>query len=243
MLFRPFYLILSVLIFGGLFCASSAFAQQNELYRRKLLNEQFSTESGLVKIAFLDVDGTLLISGKFGLVILPSVAERIAELNAAGYLVMTVSNQSLEKGDLPIRLADRGLYKITQIIRTKNSQALIHYIDFSDHDPHDKKPNTGMAERIENELALKGLKVDWTKSLMVGDAAYTKDERDPQNRVGQDRGNTDRLFAKKLKIQFYQASDFFGWSCQGVHSFKNPEQVAEYEKNKKIVCANRPQIK
>lgn len=232
---------LSFFIVGLIGCLISekAFSQQSTLYRRQILNSGFSTEGHVVKVAFMDVDGTLLISGKDikGVMILPFVPERIAELNQAGYLVMIVSNQSQAKDENSIKLADKSLYSVTQLIQSKNPKAVIHAIDFSDRDSHYSKPNTGMAENIENTLAQQDLKIDWSKSLMVGDAAYAKNETRPDGRAGYNHGNADRLFAKNLKIAFYEPNDFFGWRCHGINTFNSGLQVNQYLKKHLQRCS------
>lgn len=67
-----------------------------------------------------------------------------------------------------------------------------------------------------------GASINWSESFMVGDAAYTKADPSkmfpgdpvpppPYPRSADDFTNSDRLFAEKLGIAFYEPADFFGW--------------------------------
>lgn len=222
-----------------------------DLHRRLFLETNFALNENGVKVAFFDADSTLRVSksgsvsanGPKDVILLPFVADRIAELNQAGYLIMIVSNQGgVGKGILPIQTADAALFYTVKLIRGKNKKARVHYIDFAENEDQFRKPGTGMAENLENELKKSGLSIDWKNSFMVGDSAYKSTDTKPDGTQGTHFSNADRLFAKNLNIAFFEPNDFFGWRCHGIDVFNDANQVKKYKKEHAERCAVIPQL-
>ena len=215
-----------------------------ELSRRKFLSEGYSTRGSMVKVAFFDADSTLRVSlsgsvsanNPTDVMILPFVAERIAELNEKGYLVMIVSNQGGVGRQITIETADGALKYATELIAKQNPKAKFHYIDFADKKDEFRKPESGMADLLEKKLKEKGLRIDWKKSFMVGDSAYKKGDTRPDGKEGSHFSNSDRLFAEKLRIPFFEPNDFFGWRCHGIDVFDKAAQVRAYMRKNKERC-------
>lgn len=236
----------TIIIILSITLSFAALAQEAvQLNRRTLLNSNFSTRKGLVKVAFFDADSTLRVSlsgsvsanNEKDVMLLPFVSQRIAELNQLGYLIMVVSNQGgVAKGLISIQTADSALKYMTELISAENPMAQIHYIDFADQEDKFRKPLTGMAENISNELAQKGLKIDWNHSFMVGDSAYKTTDLRPNGDAGTHFSNSDRLFAENLKIPFYEPNEFFGWKCHNIDVFEKAEQVKKFVEDKLERC-------
>lgn len=124
------------------------------------------------KAVFLDRDGTInedpgYLSRPEQLVLLPDVAEALAELRRAGYLLVVVSNQSgvgrglIEAGMLP-RIHDR----LGEMLGS--SDARIDHYELCTHRPEDscecRKPKPKLLVD-----AARALRIDLSRSYMVGD--------------------------------------------------------------------------
>jgi DNA 3'-phosphatase len=209
--------------------------------------------NGKMKVAFFDADSTLRIAPSGSpsansvddVMKLPDVADKIAELDRQGYLVVIVSNQAGVPRYVSMEVADGALMRIRELVREENPKAIIHYHDFAETITEDRKPGIGMALRLERLLKEKfGTEtiIDKENSFMVGDAAYKHSEngqpaeRRPDGREGMDMSNSDRLFAVNYGIKFFEPADFFGWRKYGIDRFDHPEQITEYLKRKKSAC-------
>ncbi len=211
--------------------------------RRQILVPPKLDAGKQIKIAFLDADSTIRISksgavtasGPDDVVLIPGVAEKIKELNEAGYFVVIISNQGGVPRYLSLEQADAGLQKMIELLA--EAGAIINYYDFAENNDHFRKPNTGTVEELEKTLQiLYGRSIDREQSFMVGDAAYSKAkngrpaERMADGTEGQDDVSTDRLFAENAHIRFYDPSDFLAWKAQGIlriRSLKDAEKLAQ----------------
>lgn len=195
--------------------AQSTLEFERSLSRRKLLS-YFKPNAAKVKVAFFDADDTLRTaksggpsaSGPDDVLILPNRAAKLRELNRQGYFVAIVSNQ----GGIPKRVslenADLALLRTVALLGEQG--ATVDYLDFADKWDEDRKPEVGMATRLNEFLKKKfGAGIDWENSFMVGDAAYKKGEVQPDGEPGDDFTNSDRLFAENLKIEFFDAEEYF----------------------------------
>jgi D-glycero-D-manno-heptose 1,7-bisphosphate phosphatase len=149
--------------------------------------------SGVPKVAavFLDRDGTLVrdvgyLNCEEQLEILSGVPEAIRRLQAEGFKVVVVTNQSaVARG----RLVESDLLKINEALRQRLAQsgAILDGIYYCPHHPTEglgsyrvacncRKPNTGMVRRACEELGL-----DPSISYVVGDQ---ETDMDLAERVG-----------------------------------------------------------
>lgn len=203
--------------------------------------------NGLVKVAFFDADSTLRVapSGNISansiddVMILPNVGRALAQLKNDGFLVYIVSNQNgVGSGAITCDVADGALK--TTISKIAGAGGFVHGYDFAENKDEYRKPDVGMAKRLEE--VLKGqfgaeTKIDRINSFMVGDSAFKKFE--PGVYPGDLRwsvvdlkivpakhfSNADRLFAQNYGIYFYEATDFFGWRKYGVDVLENKDDV------------------
>lgn len=228
-------------VFLSLASASSvAYAEDSvwELKRRTFINE-FSQDikaSNKVKVAFFDADSTLRVARSGSptpntptdYVLLPMVHEVIRDLVEQGYLIVIVSNQGGIPRFTSLQVADQALYNLSRDLW--NAGARVHYYDFAETDDQDRKPDVGMALRLEEKLRAMGLEIDKEKSLMVGDSAYKKSIRGkpadtrPDGRPGFNFSNSDRYFAVNYGIDFYEPQHFFGWIEYGVELIETMDQ-------------------
>lgn len=191
--------------------------------KRRMLTG-FHPDQQKVKVAFFDADGTLRRSKSGTLVVrsredielLPFVASKLGDLHDEGYLIAIVSNQG-------------GIPKHTTVEQTESLFAStvselwvrggpVHYFDFAENYDNDRKPHTGMAERMEGILAaLPGgpFLLDKENSFMVGDAGYTPLDVTPEGTPGMDFSNSDRLFAENYGIEYRPPEQFFEWNRFG----------------------------
>ncbi len=65
---------------------------------------------------------------------------------------------------------------------------------------------------------------------MVGDSAYKKgsDGPSPDGRPADDFSNSDRGFAEKLNIAFYEPTDYFDWRAYNVFNIAKPEELKQF---------------
>lgn len=209
---------------------------------RWIISSSFKTPKNVakIKVAFFDADSTLRVS-KSGSVsangindvqILPGMGGKLQELAQKGFLIYIVSNQGgVQSKAVTCEIADGALYYTVQQIEADGG--VIHGYDFAENSDEFRKPDIGMALRLEQNLKLKfgkNARIDLTKSFMVGDSAYKKgvDTR-PDGKPGTHFSNSDRLFAEKLGVEFIEAAVFFGWREHGIDVFENLKQVEDYK--------------
>lgn len=213
--------------------------------RQKITNFKYP-ENGLIKVAFFDADSTVRVapSGSVSantptdVRILPNVPEVLQMLNENNYLIYIVSNQGgVNSGNITCDIADGALNFTTQeIIRLGGA---VHGYDFAENSDDMRKPNDGMAKKLEQILKQhfgEKARIDKINSFMVGDSAFKKegknnsaDERMDFKTLTIAKGthfsNADRLFAQTYGIHFYEPTDFFGWRNLGVDVLETTEQV------------------
>lgn len=206
------------------------YAQQVQVHsgykslRRSFLNPQFVKRKKQVKVAFFDADDTLRFApsgavtanSERDVFILPRVSEKMKELKKKGYFIAIVSNQGgVGLGKVPFEVADQALMYTIAKIQEKDPSLKIDYYDFAENSKEDifAKPNTGMAVYLENLLKQSSIQIDWSESLMVGDAQYGKNEVSPRGIRGSDFSNSDRLFAERLGIKSFHPRDLFQWTA------------------------------
>lgn len=223
---------------GGPSISRSAADPGSGLARRRFLDEGFVKVDDRVKVAFFDVDSTLRVSlsGSVSanhpkdVLLLPFVAQKIAELKRQGYLIALVSNQGgVASGHVTIQEADQALLYTTELLKEQDPEAVVHYYDFAEASDEFRKPETGMAKLLEQQLKERALTIDWSESFMVGDSAYKRGvDTEPSGLPGIHFSNSDRIFAEKLKIRFFDPTDFFGWRSYGVRVFDKAEEVRKF---------------
>lgn len=222
------------------------------LRRQTLLNDFKIKNSKKIKVAFFDADSTLRISksgsvsanSQDDVLILPNVPEKLEELARDGYFIAIVSNQGgIEEGHITHAIADGALFYTVRLIELDGGK--VHYFDYAESKDKYRKPEVGMFERLEvflKERLDPSISIDIKKSFMVGDSAYKKPsnnyagDKRPDGTMGTHFSNSDRLFAKNLKIKFYEPTDFFGWRKYGVDVIENATQL--YSLRKKIENQN-----
>ena len=195
-----------------------------------------------VKIAFFDADSTLRVSaagsvsanGPTDVIILPMVAAEIRKLNDEGYLLAVVSNQAgIAAGHVTLETANAALrYTTSQISRLG---AQFHYYDFAEASDENRKPAIGMGKRLAGKIEAElGRKVDWSKTIMVGDSGWKKGvDVEPDGTPGEDFSNADRLFGENLAKAFggvvwHHPRHYFHWLRHGVRNFENNKAVEKF---------------
>jgi bifunctional polynucleotide phosphatase/kinase len=218
------------------------FSLQLQAQRRTLIDRGFGVSlNGKVKVAFFDADSTLRVSlsGSVSanhindVQILPCVSQRLAQLTRKGYLIALASNQGgVAAGFISYQTADGALRTTINKIKAENPAVRIHSYDFADQRDIFRKPNIGMAQALENNLAKLGLSIDKSNSLMVGDSLY---------KTYGHFSNSDRLFAENYGLsRVYDPADFFGWYALfdwaheifpdgGPFVFRYTDQVSRYK--------------
>lgn len=215
---------------------------------RRKVSDTFKRAPGgsKIKVAFFDADSTLRVS-KSGSVsanaaddvlLLPSVGPGIQRLVDEGYLIAIVSNQNgVAQGHITLQTADRALAYTAELVRKAGGD--VHYYDFAEGPGEFRKPDVGMAKKLESILKEKfgdDAEIDKAKSFMVGDSAYKKaspgkvGDLRPDGSPGSHFSNSDRLFAENYGIKFVEPSDFFGWRARGIDVFETSAQVEEFQK-------------
>lgn len=208
----------------------------DDLSRRKL-SERFQHAGGPVKVAFFDADSTLRVSrsGKVSandprdVALLPFVGERIQKLVEEGYLIAVVSNQQgVQYGHVTMETADEALQYTADLIRAAGGD--VHYVDFAEGNGPDRKPGSGMYDRLNALLAAEyGAGISVADSFMCGDSAYKQgvDTR-PDGTAGTSFSNSDRRFAEEVGIRFEEPSDTFGWRDHGVAQIDDVTQLQDW---------------
>ena len=199
----------------------------SELFRRRLLTKptQIIVAGHLIKVAFIDADGTIRPAMRPGVPVnfphevelLPYVVNEIKALNEAGFFVAIISNQAGVPKFASLKQVDAALYHTVE--RLAQRGAYVDYYDFAENMDDDRKPGVGMGLRLENYLKEKFniAGIDRKNSLMVGDGAWLKAHKDrpaemrPDGRPGFNHSNADRLFAENFGVSFIEAADFFKW--------------------------------
>lgn len=233
-------------LFGIVFFLST-WAQAQTLHRQQFLSPLPEISSQGVQVAFFDADSTLRVSssgspsanGPRDYNILPGAAEKIRELNEKGFVVAIVSNQAGIPKYISLQDADSALYNMIQDLKAQG--AIVHYFDFAENNDEFRKPGVGMGNRLEENLKTtlsEDVYIDKKSSMMVGDSAYKKTEKRPDGRDGFNFSNSDRLFAEKYGIQFYEPQYFFGWIDYGVELIETKEVLLQLQKKMGLEPAN-----
>lgn len=123
---------------------------------------------------FLDRDGTLnedtgYIDSPERLILIEGASSAIKKLNAEGFKVVIITNQSgVARGYFSQEALDAVNKKLVRILEADN--AYLDGIYYCPHHPDDdcecRKPKTGMLEQAKKDLA-----IDLKKSYIVGDKA------------------------------------------------------------------------
>jgi DNA 3'-phosphatase len=196
------------------------------LNRRKL-SSTFSYQGGPVKVAFFDADDTLRTApskkvsanGPKDAALLPGVADELKRLAAAGYLIAIASNQNgVEQGYVTLADADEALAYTADMIRALGGD--VHWIDCADKRDGDRKPGTGMRDRLQRTLIETygpQAVIDPAATQMVGDGAYKQGVPRPDGRQGVDFSDSDRMFADAMGVKFVEPDVQFGWADVGLH--------------------------
>lgn len=239
-------LFVLVILFTQIIFAEEIY-ELNTPKRQTLLSPFTTNKDGSVNVAFFDADSTLRVTKSGSLspnspndyIILPNVTNTLARLYKQGYLIVIVSNQggipkfvSLKKAELSFKYLIRDL---------ANNGAKVHYFDFGENYDENRKPEIGMATRLEQALKRRGAFVNKENSFMVGDAAYKKSLKDqpaeirPDGREGFNFSNSDRLFAENYGIRFMEPQHFFKWADHGIDVIDNMNVYYRYQNAKKLI--------
>lgn len=237
--FKNFFLALTLSLSGLGFA---------ENLGRRIISDDYKFDGNPnVKVAFFDADSTLRVapSGSVSansgrdVWLLPQVTTEMERLNQEGYFIAIVSNQGGIPKNVSLEDADEALDRVRRMSRWLNPKAIIHYYDFAENRDHDRKPQTGMLERVEQKLQEKfgaAVKVDRANSFMCGDSAYTSKETMPDGRPGSDFSNSDRLVAENFGIRFVDPADFFQWRKYGYDRIHKKAQIDEFfERNPSLI--------
>jgi DNA 3'-phosphatase len=225
---------------NGRFAKKSCCELATPSARRTL--EAYTCPSGdaPIPVALFDADSTLRISrsgspsanGPEDVYVRPFAARTIAELNQQGYLVAVVSNQGgVGAGYVEYAVAEGALAFTANQLHELGGK--IDYFDFAENKDDNRKPNTGMPERLDGMLKDKCDRgIDWEASFMVGDAGYKQgvDGPHPDGRPADDFSNSDRGLAENLGIAFHEPTDYFGWrtwETYNIHDLGDLEGLLE----------------
>lgn len=190
--------------------------------KRRLLVLPDEPAGRTLRVAFFDADNTLRNAqsgkpsphGRKDVVIYPHCFSRLKELCDSGYLLAIVSNQAgIELGYISRGEVEEAMHATMQTFAEKGIQ--FHYYDYAEHYDEDRKPEPGMAWRLERRLHMAGYSVNWAESFMVGDAGWKKDrDLQPDGLPGSDHSNSDRRFAENIAMKhpgfgFFHPREFF----------------------------------
>lgn len=180
------------------------------------------TAGRTVRIAFFDADNTLRHTrsgkpsphGRSDLIIHHGCFSKLKELVEAGFLLAIVSNQAgIELGYISRSEVEEAMQETLRIFAEKG--IFFNYYDYAELYNDDRKPEPGMAWRLERQLHQAGIEVNWAESFMVGDAAWKRGhDRRPDGSPGEDHSNSDRRFAENIAIKhpgfgFFHPAEFF----------------------------------
>lgn len=189
--------------------------------RRKLLLTA-NLNQKVLPVAFFDADNTLRFTrsgkpsphGRHDVELFRQCRNKLLELGRQGFLLAIVSNQAgITNGYISFNEVEEAFQETLR--RFFDQGIVFHYYDFADKKDENRKPDTGMAWRLERKLNYAGRKIDWQKSFMVGDAGWKKGkDLRPDGRMGTDHSSSDRLFAENIAkrhagFTFFHANDFF----------------------------------
>ncbi len=197
----------------------------------------FAAGAQKVAVAFFDADSTLRISksgkktpnGPEDVMLLPGAATGLKKALAEGKLIAVVSNQGgVHWGHTSLADAEAALAKTAELLAEKGAR--VHYFDLAPEYDDYRKPATGMADHLAQELSDKhGAEIDWDESSMVGDAGWKRNvDTEPDGTPGDDFSSSDRGFAEALEIPFSHPRDSFGWAVLGVRNFHKKAEVDEF---------------
>ncbi len=189
--------------------------------RRKVILTANLTEKS-IPVAFFDADNTLRCTrskkpsphGRHDVILIRETFRKLRELAEKAYFLAIVSNQAgIEQLHTSYPEVEEAFQ---ETLRQFSEQGVIfNYYDFAEKKDNDRKPETGMALRLERKLKLVGHDIDWQNSFMVGDAGWKKD-RDfrPDGSPGTDHSSSDRLFAENLAREhpgflYFHAATYF----------------------------------
>lgn len=208
---------------------------------RRTLRQGFQAPgTGPVKLALFDADSTLRVSlsgtpsanNDRDVMLLPLVADRIIDLNEQGFVVGIVSNQA----GIPKHVSlEQSAGAISYCIHLLNQRgATVDYFDVAENRDRFRKPDTGMGNLCGQIVTLStGREIDWASSLMVGDSAWTSDQKQPDGQWGIDHSSADRGFAENMAkehpgFQFIYAAVYFQWNQYGVRRFDTAKDVRDF---------------
>ena len=173
-------------------------------------------------VAFFDADNTLRFTrsgkpsphGRHDVEIIRETFSKLKQLAKEGYFLAIVSNQAgIENRYISFAEVEEAFQETLKRFFEKG--VIFNYYDFAEQKDENRKPEAGMAWRLERKLKLAGRNIAWNKSFMVGDAGWKKG-RDlrPDGTPGMDHSSSDRLFAEKIartypEFAFFHANDFF----------------------------------
>lgn len=192
-----------------------------------------------IKVAFFDADSTIRVatSGSVSanhvkdVTLLPYMHKKMKQLFYDNYLIYIVSNQGgVSKKIITCETAEGALVYTIKLM--KDEGMIVHGFDYAESDDKYRKPDIGMINKLEKKLKStfgSSASIDKSLSFMVGDSAYKKDiDITPWGDLGTHFSNSDRLFAEKYQIRFFEAAVFFEWRNFGVDVFTKAEQVKEF---------------
>ncbi len=175
-----------------------------------------------LRVAFFDADNTLRNThsgkpsphGRADLIVYPHCFARLKELGDEGYLLAIVSNQAgIELGHISRAEVEEAMQATLHSYAEKG--VTFNYYDYAELYNDDRKPEPGMAWRLERQLQLAGYAINWSASFMVGDAAWKRgQDLRPDGTPGKDHANSDRRFADNIAMKhpgfgFFHPDDFF----------------------------------
>lgn len=191
-----------------------------------------------IKVAFFDADSTLRVSKQNAVTanavddvdVLPFAAKFIKARSKEGFLVAVVSNQGgVAAGKTTFEIAEGAL--LTTAKKLSKLGGRVNYIDFAEAEDDNRKPERGMADRLDTALKQKcGRGIDFELSTMTGDSGYKKDKDGPHpdGRPADDFSNSDRLFAENVGIPFAEPTDAFGWREFGVYNVLGERELLPF---------------
>lgn len=190
--------------------------------RRTLVLPQHIKSKDLV-VAFFDADQTLRKArsgkasphGRHDVAINRQAFSKLKQLTDDGIFMAIVSNQAgIELGYISISEVEEAMHGTMHLFAEKG--VFFNYYDYAEHYDEDRKPEPGMAWRLERLLHLHGYAINWAESFMVGDAAWKESvETRPDGKPGTDHSNSDRRFAENIANKyhgfgFFHPDEFFG---------------------------------